>query len=134
MALIKFYDSVAETSTTTGDGTLTLSGIAANAFCRALSATGISMDGFRAFWRVDDLNGNWEIFLGTYTASTHALTRTSVESSSNDGAKVVFGAGTKTVSMVSPASIVSLALPVDPQTGLQYKIIVYNGNIEKEEI
>jgi len=44
----------------------------------------------------------WEVGLGTYTAATNSLTRTSVFASSNGGAAVSFSSGVKDIFAVAP--------------------------------
>ena len=96
MALV-VKDRVKETSTTTGTGTLTLAGAA---------------DGFQSFAAVGDGNttyyaivsGNdYEVGLGTYTASGTTLSRTTILESSNSGSALNLGAGTKDVFVTYPA-------------------------------
>lgn len=96
MALV-VKDRVKETSTTTGTGTLTLDGAA---------------DGFQSFAAVGDGNttyyaivsGNdYEVGLGTYTASGTTLSRTTILESSNSGSALNLGAGTKDVFVTYPA-------------------------------
>jgi len=93
-----FADRVAETATTTGTGNFTLAG---------------AITGYRTFSSVFDLNlmlkyaivavdgssvptGEWEVGRGYLSGST-TLVRDIVESSSNAGALVNFGAGSKQV-------------------------------------
>jgi hypothetical protein len=98
-------DMVKETSTTTGTGTLTLAG---------------AVTGYQSFLAVGNGNackfciqavdgsgvptGDWEVSRGVYTSSGTTLTRASVLASSNSGAAVNFGAGTKSVFLVGPAA------------------------------
>lgn len=90
-------DRVKETTTTTGTGTVTLAGAA---------------DGFQAFSAIGDGNSTyyaivggteWEVGIGTYTASGTTLSRDSVISSSNSGSLVNFSAGSKEVFVTLPA-------------------------------
>jgi microcystin-dependent protein len=93
MAGIKFYDRVKETSTTTGTGTLTLSG-AVTGF-RAFSTLG---DGNSCYYTVEHSNGSeWEVGIGTYTSSGTTLSRTTILASSNSNNAVSFSSGTKYV-------------------------------------
>ena len=98
MALI-LADRVQETTTTTGTGTITLAG-AVTGF-QSFSAIG---NGNTTFYTIADQSGsNWEVGIGTYTASGTTLSRTTVLSSSNSGSLVNFGAGTKNVFVTYPA-------------------------------
>ena len=93
-------DRVQETTTTTGTGTVTLAG-AVTGF-QSFSVVG---DGNTTFYTIADQSGsNWEVGIGTYTASGTTLSRTTVLSSSNSGSLVNFGAGTKAVFVTYPAS------------------------------
>jgi hypothetical protein len=98
MALV-LADRVRETTTTTGNGTITLAG---------------AVVGFQSFAAVG--NGNvtyytiagqgtseWEVGIGTYTLSGTTLARTTVLASSNGGAAVNLSAGTKNVFVTYPA-------------------------------
>ena len=96
MALV-LKDRVKETTTTTGTGTYTLAG---------------AVGGFEAFSEVG--NGNttfycctdgtdFEIGVGTYTASGTTLARTTILQSSNSDSAVNWTAGTRTVFCTLPA-------------------------------
>ncbi len=96
MALV-LKDRVKETTTTTGTGTYTLAG---------------AVSGFEAFSEVG--NGNttfycctdgtdFEIGVGTYTASGTTLARTTILQSSNSDSAVNWTAGTRTVFCTLPA-------------------------------
>lgn len=99
MALV-LADRVQETTTTTGTGTLTLLGAAT---------------GYQSFAAVGDTNttyyciqaqttGDWEVGIGTYTASGTTLSRDTILSSSAGGTtKVTLAAGTKNVFVTYPA-------------------------------
>jgi hypothetical protein len=100
MALV-LADRVRETTTTTGQGTVTLNG---------------AVTGFQTFAVVG--NGNttyytiagqgtaeWEVGIGTYTASGTTLSRDTVlASSAGAPTKTTFSAGTKDVFVTYPAS------------------------------
>jgi hypothetical protein len=98
MALV-VKDRVKETTATTGTGTLTLAG-AAGGF-QAFSAIG---DGNTTYYAIiDSATGDWEVGLGTYTASGTTLSRDTILESSNTGSAVNFAAGTKSVFATYPA-------------------------------
>jgi hypothetical protein len=93
-------DRVKETSTTTGTGTLTLAG-AVTGF-QAFSAIG---NGNSTFYVIAHQSAaEWEVGIGTYTASGTTLSRDSVLSSSNAGSAVDLSAGTKDVFCSHPSS------------------------------
>lgn len=94
-------DRVADTSTTTGTGTLTLSGAAPAGF-RAFTAftTGATV----RYSIISSDGAEWEVGEGVWTTSGATLTRVTVYASSNAGALVSFSAGTKIVSAVMTAA------------------------------
>lgn len=92
-------DRVKETSTTVGTGTLDLLGAAAG-FRTFVAGIG---NANQTTYSVTDGTA-WEVGIGTVTdAVTDTLSRTTVLASSNAGALVNFGAGTKTVFCTAPA-------------------------------
>ena len=92
-------DRVKETTTTVGTGTIALDG--ASAGYQSFSVIG---DGNTTYYSIVDVsNEEWEVGLGTYTASGTTLSRDSVLESSNAGSLVDFGAGTKDVFVTYPA-------------------------------
>jgi hypothetical protein len=92
-------DRVKVTTTTTGTGTLTL-GSAAVGF-QSFAVIG---DGNTTYYTITDVgSGDWEVGIGTYTASGTTLARTVVLESSNSGNLVNFGAGDKDVFVTYPA-------------------------------
>jgi hypothetical protein len=102
MALV-LKDRVQEITNTTGTGTVTLAG---------------AVTGFQTFAAVGDGNttyyaitggSQWELGIGTYTASGTTLSRDTVLSSSNSGNLVDFAAGSKTVFVTYPTSRVVIA-------------------------
>lgn len=97
MALV-LKDRVRETSTTTGTGAIALAG---------------EVSGFQSFANIGDGNTTyytitvgteWEVGIGTYTASGNTLSRDTVLSSSNNNNLVNFSAGTKDVFVTYPAN------------------------------
>lgn len=98
MALV-LVDRVREISTTTGTGTITLAGAVYG--YQPFSAVGNSNQTYYTIY--DQSSGAWEVGIGTYTLSGTTLSRTTVLSSSNGGALVNFGVGTKDVFVTYPA-------------------------------
>lgn len=99
MALV-VADRVRETTSVTGTGTATLLG---------------AVLGFQTFSAVGNANttyyciagqgtSEWEVGIGTYTASGTTLARTTVLTSSNAGALVNFSAGTKDAFVTYPST------------------------------
>ena len=98
MALV-VKDRVKETTATTGTGTVTLAG-AADGF-QSFSVIG---DGNTTYYAiVDSGNQEWEVGIGTYTATGTTLSRDTILESSNAGAAVDFAAGDKSVFVTHPA-------------------------------
>jgi len=92
-------DRVKETTTIVGTGTATLLGAALG-----YQSFAVIGNGNTTYYCIADQGGsNWEVGLGTYTASGTTLARTTVLSSSNAGALVVFPAGTKDVFCTYPS-------------------------------
>ena len=96
MALV-LADRVKETSTTTGTGTYTLAGAVA---------------GFEPFTTIGNgnttyyactLGSDFEVGIGTYTASGTTLARTTILQSTNNDNAVDWGAGEKTIFCTQPA-------------------------------
>jgi hypothetical protein len=96
MALV-LRDRVKETSTTTGTGTYTLAG-AVTGF-EAFSSVG---NGNTTYYACTD-GTDFEVGIGTYTASGTTLARTTILQSSNSDSAVNWGAGTKTLFCTLPA-------------------------------
>jgi hypothetical protein len=114
MALV-VKDRVKETTTTTGTGTLTLAG--ASTGFQSFSVIG---DGNTTYYTITD-GTDWEVGVGTYTASGTTLSRDTILESSNSGSAVNWAAGNKDVFVTYPAersvtgSASALAIP-DPGT------------------
>lgn len=96
MALV-LKDRVKETTSTTGTGTLTLNGAATG--YQAFSVIG---DGNTTYYTITD-GTDWEVGVGTYTASGTTLSRDTILDSSNSGSAVDWGAGDKDVFCTYPA-------------------------------
>ena len=96
MALV-LRDRVKETTSTAGTGTYSLAG---------------AVDGFESFGSVGNGNTtyygcsdgiNFEVGIGTYTASGTTLARTTILQSSNSDSAVNWGTGTRTIFCTLPA-------------------------------
>ena len=98
MALV-ISDRVKETTITTGTGTLTLGGAVTGfeTFTANLS------DGDTTYYACTD-NTDFEVGLGTFTASGTTLARTTILASSNSGSAVNWAAGTRTIFCTLPAA------------------------------
>jgi len=99
MALI-VRDRVQEISTTTGTGTLTLSGAVLG--YQSFAAIGNGNTTYYAIF--DPVAYDWEVGIGTYTLSGTTLSRTTVLSSSSGGSLINFSAGTKNVFCTYPSA------------------------------
>jgi hypothetical protein len=98
---VAFRDNVKETSTTTGTGSLTLAG-AVSTFETFAARFAV---GDRVHYRIESSGTEWEVGIGTLTASS-TLSREQVLSSSNANALVNFSAGSKNVYCTLPASTI----------------------------
>lgn len=97
MALV-VKDRVKETTTTTGTGALSLAG-AITGFRTFASVCSVNDTVYYGLHAVDGAGaptGDWEVGLGTYSA-TNTLTRTTILASSNSGSAVSLSSGTKQV-------------------------------------
>lgn len=103
---MKFFDRVKETSTTTGTSAFSL--ITADFGYRRFSAVR-SVGDTVYYTAISRSVEEWEIGLGTYSA-TNTLTRTTVLASSNGGSTVDFSAGTKDIFGDIPASFINQSL------------------------
>jgi len=95
MALV-VKDRVKETTSTTGTGTVTLAG--ASTGFQSFSVIG---DGNTTYYSIVSGN-NWEVGLGTYTASGTTLSRDTILESSNAGSAITLS-GTSDVFCTYPA-------------------------------
>lgn len=101
MALV-LADRVKDTTTTIGTGTVTLSGTAPTGFQTFGAGIG---NGNSTYYTIAGVNtSEWEVGIGTYTASGTTLSRDTVLSSSNSGSLVNFSAGTKDVFVTYPSN------------------------------
>ena len=112
-------DRVKETTTTTGTGTITLAG---------------AVDGFQSFAAIGNGNityyaitndNNYEVGLGTYTASGTTLSRDTVLESSNSGSKISLSGGESEVFCTYPAE--KAVIQDNDNTGIAPQIGATNG-------
>jgi hypothetical protein len=92
-------DRVRDTTTTTGTGTVTLSGTAPTGYQTFGDGIG---NGNNTYYTIN-ADSQWEVGIGTYTASGTTLARNTVLASSNGGALVDFALGVKDVFVTYPA-------------------------------
>jgi hypothetical protein len=92
-------DRVRDTTTTTGTGTITLSGTPPTGY-QSFSAVG---NGNTTYYTIN-AGSQWEVGIGTYLGAGPTLSRDTVLASSNSGSLVNFSAGTKDVFCDYPAS------------------------------
>jgi hypothetical protein len=98
MALV-LADRVKDTTTTTGTGSVTLSGSPPAGFQSFGAAIG---NGNTTYYTISG-GSEWEVGIGTYNSAGPVLNRDTVLSSSNSGSLVNFSAGTKDVFVTYPA-------------------------------
>jgi len=100
MALV-LNDRVKETSVTTGNSDITLAGVAAVNFITF--NTGIVPTNTTYYAIVNQGLAEWEVGVGTLTASTTLQRDTVLDNSAGTTAKIVFSGGTKDVFCTLPA-------------------------------
>jgi hypothetical protein len=100
--MFKSAERIREISTTTGTGTYTLGGAPTG----YQPVSSVAANSYGPFFITDGTN--WEVIIGQYLTGPDRLTRDAVIASSNAGAAVNWGAGTRTIRGGWPAW---LALP-----------------------
>lgn len=108
--MAKTADRALETSVSTGAGNITLAG-AATGYRTFNAALGVGV----SVWYAIELPGgsDWETGVG-HLSDAVTLVRDSVLASSNAGALVTFGAGTKNVFATYPAAVANNPVPLVP--------------------
>lgn len=106
-------DRVLETCTSPGTGSVTLLG-ATTGFQTFLAAIGNSNTTYYTI--ADQTGANWEVGIGTYTASGNTLSRTTVLASSNSGSLTNFNSGTQNVFVTYPSE---RAVYIDTSSNIQ---------------
>ena len=117
MALI-VKDRVKETTTTTGTGTVTLAG--ASTGFQSFAAIG---NGNTTYYAITSGN-NYEVGLGTYTASGTTLSRSTILESSNSGSAITLS-GTSDVFCTYPAE--KAVVQDSDNTGIAPQLGASNG-------
>lgn len=105
----KIIDRCKETTSTTGTGTLTLTGAVSGFAAMADATIGLTTNGDTS-WFCAENGSEWEVFLGTRSDATH-LARTTVLASSNSGSAVSFTAAPTVFSTVPGAKLSATAGP-----------------------
>lgn len=125
MALV-VKDRVQEVTTTTGTGTVTLAGAVAG--FQTFAAIG---DGNTTYYAITSGN-DWEVGLGTYTASGTTLSRDTILESSNSGSAITLS-GTSNVFVTYPAEKAVVQdsdnTGIAPQIGATNGIFVNNATV-----
>ena len=93
-------DRVLETTTTTGQGIVSLNGAVAGFRPFSLLGNGNTTD----YLIIDEDRNQWEIGIGTYGSSGNTLSRTTIVLSTNSNLAVDFQTGTKYVKITNAAS------------------------------
>jgi len=115
MALV-LADRVKDTTTTTGTGTVTLSGTAPTGY-QNFAVIG---NGNTTYYTIAG-GSEWEVGIGTYATSGPTLARTTVLASTNGGSAVSFSSGTKDVFVTYPAEVATaLGNPTATNGGVVY--------------
>lgn len=124
---MKYADRIKDTTMTTGTGSITLAGSAPTGHQTFASAFTTGQKNIP--YLIDNGAGNWESGIGTLSAAT-TLTRDSVFASSNSGSKVNFSAGTKTVIVTLPASVMQ-SVSVNPDdVGFDIVLLAGQSNMK----
>jgi hypothetical protein len=107
-------DRVKESTTTTGTGAITLSGVAPLGFRTFASV--MTAPTIIPYCIQNSTTGEWEVGKGTFNGIL-TLTRDVIRSSSNSNSLVNFSAGTKDVFISANAELIDNA-----NTGMQYAV------------
>lgn len=115
---LRTADRIRDTTTTTGTGSLTISGTGPVGYRSFSSITSITTNDTFLCLTAHQTANEWEVGLYTYTNST-TLARTTILASSNAGSAVSFSAGTKDVVLVQTAEreVLTTELQVPKLTG-----------------
>jgi hypothetical protein len=122
MALV-LKDRVKESTITTGTGAYSMAGAAVG--FQDFSVIG---NANTTYYAVTD-GTDWEVGIGTYTASGTSLSRDLIFESSNSGNAVNWGAGTKDIFVTLPAerAIAPTKLTVTDRSGTPVEVPLLNG-------
>jgi hypothetical protein len=122
MALV-LKDRVKESTITTGTGAYSMAGAAVG--FQDFSVIG---NANTTYYAVTD-GTDWEVGIGTYTASGTSLSRDLIFESSNSGNAVNWGAGTKDIFVTLPAerAIAPTKLTVTNRSGTPVEVPLLNG-------
>jgi len=118
---MNFVDRVKDTTTTTGTGSITLSGTAPTGFMSFSSGYGTAAQDIP--YCITD-GTSWEVGYGTLSSST-TLARSQIIASSNSNAAVSWSAGTKDVFVTVPANWMNKSKSIGQIT--MYRLGAYWG-------
>jgi hypothetical protein len=119
-------DRVQETTTTTGTGTVTLAGSVTG--FQSFSVIG---NGNTTYYSITD-GTDWEVGIGTYTASGTTLSRDVILESSNSGSAVNFSAGSKNVFVTYPAEQATTLTDTQTLTNKTVEKLILNDGFTEE--
>jgi len=126
MALV-LADRVLETTPVAGTGDANLGGAVTG--YQPFSTIGGGNTTYYTIVAIDDMGaptGDWEVGIGTYVTTGNKLTRDTVLSSSNGGAKVYFASGTKQIFLDLPSEEVTNGNVVGPASAVANNFASFN--------
>ena len=121
---LEIHDRVKETTTTTGTGTYTLAGAVTG-----FETFTANLDNSDTTYYCCTDNTDFEIGIGTFTASGTTLARTTILASSNSNSAVNWSSGTRTIFMTYPADK-AVFEDADGHVSIPHDLFVAGGLID----
>ena len=112
----KLGSGIAETTTTTGTGSITLGGAVSGYLSFADGDIAVNDS---TFYRIDNPAGSWEVGVGTRTGTSTLSRDTILRTHTGGTSPVNFGSGTKTVTCVLPGEVAAVTNQVNTFTAAQ---------------